>query len=132
MPARLTPRIVPPQPITVAITEEGGVPLAYGVFADISESGGSVWTDASLKVEATLEFRISFARPPEMYEVTGSVVWAQDCLTGARHRGRRYGIQWVGTTAKWRRRLRELATRAVPPRELSPYRFQKPWTVMDI
>jgi PilZ domain len=130
--ARLTARIVPPQPITVAITEEGGAPLAFGVIADISEGGGCVWTDAHLSVEATLEFRISFARPSEMYSVIGSVVWGQDRLPGAGHGGRRYGIRWLATTVKYRRRLRELADRAMPPRELGPYRFQKPWTVLDV
>jgi hypothetical protein len=112
--------------------EQGGIPLAYGVIADISESGGCVWTDAHLSVEATLDFQISFPCPPEMYDVTGHVVWARDCLPGGGHRSRRYGIQWTATTARYRRRLRELADRAVPPRELSPYRFQKPWTVMDV
>jgi hypothetical protein len=112
--------------------DDSGTPLAYGVIADISERGGCVLTDARLNLESTLEFRVSFARPPEMYAMVGHVVWARDSVPGAGEGGRRYGIQWVATSPMCRRRLREMASRAVPPPELSPYRFQKPWTVMDV
>ena len=38
-PRRLTPRIIPPTPITLAIEDENGESVAYGVIADISGSG---------------------------------------------------------------------------------------------
>lgn len=129
MPPRLTARIVPPQPITVAIVGADGAPLAYGVIADVSESGACVWTDAHLRVNATLDFRISFARPPDLYEVSGLVVWAQDCLPGSGRGARRYGIEWLGATPACRHRLRDLAARAVPSREVGRYPFEARWIV---
>ena len=131
MSTRLTPRIVPPRPITVAIEEAGGIPLAYGVIADISESGACIWTDARLSVNATLDFRISFACPSEVYEVTGAVVWSQESLPGAGHNARRYGIVWQEPTAACCSRLRELAGRAVPPPQFGQYPFQMPWIVEE-
>jgi hypothetical protein len=128
---RLTPRIVPPRPITVAIEEAGGIPLAYGVIADISESGACIWTDAQLNVNATLEFRISFACPSEVYDVSGAVVWGQDCLPGAGHNARRYGVAWQEPAPACCSRLRELAGRAVPPPQFGQYPFQMPWIVEE-
>jgi hypothetical protein len=129
VPARLTPRIVPPHPITVAIEKEGAIPVAYGVIADISENGACVWTDVRLSVHARLQFRISFARPAEVYEVSGLVVWSQDSLPGTGCDARRYGIEWQGATPACRSRLQELAGRAVPPPGPGEYPFQAPWTV---
>ncbi len=37
---------MPPCPITLAIEEEHGSTLGYGVIVDISGSGARVWTDA--------------------------------------------------------------------------------------
>ena len=46
-PTRLRARIVPPNPITVAIDDENGLPLGYGVVANVSDAGGCVWTDST-------------------------------------------------------------------------------------
>ena len=82
MPHRLTPRIIPASPITVAIEEKTRPVVAYGAIADISGNGACVWTDARLDIGRTLRFRISFPSPPEVHEVVGVVVWAQDSLEG--------------------------------------------------
>jgi hypothetical protein len=132
MPERRSPRIVPPAPITVAIEEDDGSPVAYGVIADISGSGACVWTDAHLAIDATLRFRISFAHPPEVHEMAGVVVWVRD------DRDRRSltssfqcGIEWLGATQACRIRLRALAQRAVPPPQPGLKPYEKAWVVLD-
>jgi len=132
MSVRLTARIVPPHPITVGIEDEDSGPLAYGVIADISGTGACVWTDAQLDLDATLVFRISFACPPEVHEVTGVVVWGQDCLEGAPGNARRYGIEWRGACCACRDRLGQLAARAVEPADAGRYPFERRWTVEKV
>ena len=128
-PRRLTPRIVPASPITVAIQDDDAYPVAYGVIADISGTGSCVWTDVDLTVGATLTFRISFAQPPEVHEVVGVVVWCE-LATEAEGRGsRRSGVEWLGATRACRERLRELAGRAVEPAEAEQFPFQARWKV---
>jgi hypothetical protein len=128
-PRRLTPRIVPSSPITVAIQDDDGNPVAYGVVADVSGSGACVWTDAALAVGTTLSFRISFAQPPEVHELIGVVVWCE-VATEAEGRGtRRSGVEWLGSSRACRERLRELAGRAVEPGGIEQYPFQFRWKV---
>ena len=132
MSQRLTPRIVPPDPITVAVERNGGPPLSYGVVADISSRGACVWTETHLEVGSTLRFRISFAQPPEVHALVGTVVWDRAALP---ERGRRdaarCGVQWVGATRRCRVLLRDLAPRAVPPGRIEQRRFQRPWRVAN-
>lgn len=130
-PHRLTPRIIPARPITVAIEEEARPVAAYGAIADISGNGACVWTDARLDIGLTLCFRISFPRPPEVHEVVGIVVWAQDALEGVGRDSRRYGVEWLGASRECRARLRELAHRAVPQKEPNGLRFEKAWLVEE-
>lgn len=133
MAQRLTPRIVPPSPITVAVEREGGPLVAYGVIADISGNGACVWTDAHLDVGATMRFRISFASPPEIHELVGAVIWDR---AGLAERGgsnkARCGVMWLGATRGCRSRLRELAQRAVPPLRRERQRFERPWPVAKL
>jgi len=130
MTQRLTPRIVPPSPITVSVEQKDGPPVAYGVVADISGTGACVWTDAHLAVGATMGFRISFAEPPEIHELVGRVVWDRSALP---ERGRRNtarcGVRWLDATRACRVRLRDLAQRAIPPSPSEQQRFQKAWRV---
>jgi len=128
-PHRLTPRIIPASPITVAIEEKACPVVAYGAIADISGNGACVWTDARLDIGRTLRFRISFPSPPEVHEVVGVVVWAQDSLEGMEGDSRRYGVEWLGATRACRARLRELAHRAVPREDGNDQPFQKAWLV---
>jgi Tfp pilus assembly protein PilZ len=131
MPERHSPRIVPPAPITVAIEEDGGPLLAYGVIADISGSGACVWTDAHLAIGSTLHFRISFAHPPEVHELAGAVVWIRDDRNRTRNNAFQCGIEWLGATQACRIRLRALAQRAVPPSQPGRQPFEKAWVVLD-
>jgi hypothetical protein len=84
-------RVVPRRAITVAI-DDHGVPRAYGVVANISETGACVLTNGTFQVGESLTLQLSFAREPIPVETTGRVVWA-----GATHdRGvLRYGLQWA-------------------------------------
>lgn len=132
MAERRSPRIVPPAPITVAIEQDDGSELAYGVIADISGSGACVWTDAHLAIGTNLRFRISFAQPPEVHEMAGAVVWVRDdrnrrTLTNAFQ----CGIEWLGATEACRIRLRALAQRAVPPSQPGRQPYEKAWIVLD-
>ena len=129
MPHRLTPRIIPASPITVAIEEEARPVVAYGAIADISGNGACVWTDAHLDIGRTMRFRISFPTPPEVHELVGVVVWAQDALEGLGKDSRRYGVEWLGASRECRARLRELAHRAVPQEEGNAQLFLKAWLV---
>ncbi|MCG6922099.1 MAG: PilZ domain-containing protein [Acidobacteria bacterium] len=132
MAKRLTPRIVPPSPITVAVERKGGPLVAYGLIADISGNGACVWTDAHLDVGATLRFRISFAQPAEIHELVGSVVWDRQALPErGRKNNARCGVMWLGVTRACRSRLRELAQRAVPAVQVERRRFEKPWRVAN-
>jgi hypothetical protein len=128
-PRRLTPRIVPPSPITLAIEDEEGGTVAYGVVVDISGAGACVWTDASLAVGRTLSFRISFAGPPDVHELVGVVVWTEPSRGPEGGGAHRSGVEWLGATRACRERLRGLAGRAVPPAGHEAYPFQARWKV---
>jgi hypothetical protein len=90
-----------------------GVPLGYGVIANISETGACVWTNQELDPGMRLSLRVSFAHPPEVHEITGDVVWSDDNAGGGFfHSGvRRYGIEWRDASASCVHRVRELALR---------------------
>ncbi len=128
MSQRLTPRIVPPSPITVAVTGESGPVLAYGVVSDISGNGACIRAETPLEVGATLRFRISIADPPEIHEIVGRVAWQRSALP---ERGRRTnplcGVMWFKASRECRLRLRELAERARPPARREQLRFERPW-----
>jgi len=124
---RLTPRVVPASPITVAIEDEAGATVGYGALADVSGNGACVWTDAALTVGASYLFRISFARPPDVHDVVGVVVWCEpDAAEGG---ARRAGLEWLGATRSCRERLRHLAARAVQPSGHEDFPFQARWKV---
>lgn len=130
MAQRITPRIVPPSPISVAVEDQGGPVLAYGLIADISGNGACVWTDAHLEVGSRLRFRISFADPPEIHELVGTVVWDRMALPErGRKNNARCGIMWLGASRACRYRLRELAQKAVPTVQTERRRFERPWRV---
>jgi hypothetical protein len=95
-----------------------GVPLGYGVIANISETGACVWTNQELDPGMRLSLRVSFANPPEVHEITGDVVWTDDNAGGGFfHAGvRRYGVEWRDATSSCVRRVRELALRALSGR----------------
>ena len=130
-PRRLSPRIMPPRPITVAIEEEHGSALGYGVIVDISGSGAHVWSDAHIAVGAALQLRISFTSPPEVHGVIGAVVWARPAPRHARKNASQYGVEWLIASYSCRARLRELANRAVPPLQGGRLPFERAWTVRD-
>jgi len=109
MPPRQRARIVPPDPITVAIEDDHGLPLAYGVIANVSEAGACVWTDGRLDPGARLALRVSFPRPAEVHDVAAVVVWADEDGGGDGRPGRRYGLQWHDASSACVLRVRHLA-----------------------
>ncbi len=110
-PPRQRSRIVPPNPITVAIDDENGLPLGYGAIANVSDAGGCVWTDGALEPGARLSLRVSFAHPPEVHEVAARVVWGEEGCDREGTPMRRYGLRWEGAAAGCVARLREMARR---------------------
>lgn len=98
-------RVVPRRAITVVI-ENRGLPLAYGVVANISADGACVWTNGRFEVGEEVELRLSFPREPETFETTGYVVWGAPAPEepGAL----RYGLAWGEAPAPRRGRLKAL------------------------
>ena len=111
-PQRARARIVPPNPITVAIDDENTLPLGYGVLANVSESGACVWTDGRLEPGAQLSLRVSFAQPAEVHDVAATVVWGEDGEDGGGHTMHRYGLRWYDASSACVLRLRQMALRA--------------------
>ncbi len=87
------------RPVTVAI-EEGGVPKAYGVVANISEAGACVWTDAGLDPGRAVNLRLSFAGGPQPLDAEGVVAWA-NAAAGTRL----YGLRWTDQSEARRARV---------------------------
>jgi hypothetical protein len=97
--------------MTVAIEDESGLPICYGVIANVSESGACVWTDGILAASSRLLLRVSFAHLSEVHEIGGVVVW-EGAENGARGAAmRRFGVEWRDASASCVSRLRELALR---------------------
>jgi hypothetical protein len=111
-PPRLRARIIPASPITTAIEDETGVNLAYGVLANVSETGACIWTDGLLEPGLSLRLRISFANPPEVHEVAARVVWGDTSQAGAEMPLRRYGLEWCDASPACVQRIRDLAVRS--------------------
>jgi hypothetical protein len=101
MPERSAVRVVPRNPITVAL-QEAGTPFAYGVVANISDGGACIWTDAELQSGRRVSLRLSFSRGSQPLDEEGVVVWGGPQGEGG---GGRYGLQWSGQTTDRRRRL---------------------------
>jgi hypothetical protein len=92
---RCPPRIHPPNPITVAIEDDRGTVIAYGVMADISRGGGCIQTDVLILNGATLDLRLSFAYPPEVHDVVGRIAWARPDVDASLAEAYRCGVEWV-------------------------------------
>jgi hypothetical protein len=90
-------RIVPRNPITVAL-QEASTPFAYGVVANISESGACIWTNARLETGRNVALRLSFPRGSQPIDAEGLVVWGRPNAEGGAE-GVRYGLQWSPETA---------------------------------
>ncbi len=112
IPPRKRARIVPPNPITVGIDDENGLPLGYGVIANVSDAGACIWTDGRLETGARLSLRVSFAQPSEVHEVAAVVVWGDGGEDRSRGPMHRYGLRWHDASSACVRRLRHLALRA--------------------
>lgn len=108
-PPRQRTRVVPPDPITVAIEDDHGLPLGYGVIANVSETGACVWTDGRLDPGARLALRVSFARPAEVHECAATVIWSDEEAAPDGGRMRRYGLQWHEAASSCVLRVRHLA-----------------------
>ncbi len=110
---RRHPRIVPDSPLTVAIENDRGVCLGYGVVANVSLAGACVLTSAALPVGARLSFTLSFSRPAEIHQVEGTVVWDGAGETSGPNPAHRLGVAWQDTPSGCEERLRGLVRGAV-------------------
>ena len=109
IPPRKRARIVPPNPITVGIDDENGLPLGYGVIANVSDAGACIWTDGRLDPGTRLSLRVSFAQPAEVHDVAAQVVWGAEGEDPVEGQTRRYGLRWHDASSACVRRLREVA-----------------------
>jgi Tfp pilus assembly protein PilZ len=87
---RRATRVVPPEPVTVAM-ENGKGPVAYGIVTNISETGACVRTDIPFTVGEELLLRLTFAREAQPLSAMGRVVWQNGVGSGAL----RHGLQWT-------------------------------------
>ncbi len=106
MKERSAVRVIPRNAITVVIENNEGLPLTYGVVANISEGGACVWTNGRFAVGESLHLQLSFAREPEPLEAAGVIVWGD--VVPERDRDIRYGLQWEDVPAQSRARLLSL------------------------
>src|SRR5262245_39595591 len=89
---RRAARVVPPEPVTVTLENSHGV--AYGIIANISETGACVRTDLAFAPGEELLVGLNFPREAQPVSATGRVVWA----SGAPKEGNgslRHGVQWT-------------------------------------
>ena len=105
MRARGAVRVVPGTAVTVVV-ENQGIPLAYGVVANISDQGACLWTDGRFRVGEGVSLRLSFAREPQPFEASAHVVWGEAPAEGAY--ALRYGLRWDPTPEAHQRRLKSL------------------------
>ena len=129
VPPRCSPRIEPPCPITVAIEEERGTVVAYGVVTDISKRGGCIRTDVLLAQDARLCLRVSFAHPPGVHTAVGTVAWARADPNCSRNRAYGCGVEWLSLGHTLRCRLRQLANVAVPSGKRDRFVYENKWVV---
>ena len=116
-PPRQRARVVPPSPITVAIDDENGLPLGYGVIANVSDAGACIWTNGQLDPGARLSLRVSFAQPAEVHDVAAIVVWGDEGEARSGEPMHRYGLRWHDASSACVLRLRHLALRASGERQ---------------
>jgi len=109
MRARGAVRVVPGAAVTVVV-EDHGIPLAYGVVANISDQGACVWTNGRFKVGESVSLRLSFAREAEPFDATARVVWGEAPSEGGY--ALRYGLRWDPTPETEQSRLKGLIDRA--------------------
>jgi uncharacterized protein (TIGR02266 family) len=103
MQQRSAVRIVPRNPITVAL-QRAGAPYAYGVVANISEGGACIWTNAALEPGTSVNLRLSFPKGSQPLDAEGVVVWSGS-EGGPSAQGVRYGLQWSPDPERPRERL---------------------------
>ena len=104
---RSSVRVVPRRSITVAIDDDGGGPRAFGVVANISETGACVLTNGAFRVGELLRIQLSFAREPTPIAAAGQVVWSGSTKD---HGVLRYGLQWADVADSKRVHLQTLIT----------------------
>jgi Tfp pilus assembly protein PilZ len=90
---RRATRVVPSEPVTVAL-ENGEGPVAYGVVANISETGACVRTDIGFAPGEELLLRLDFARQKHAVTASGRVVW-QRGKSGESEGGLGHGLRWT-------------------------------------
>ncbi len=101
---RANARFVPRRSVTIAF-ENRENPTAYGVVANLSESGACVWTDARIDVGQHLLLQLSFAREPLPVPAEGRVVWTGPITNTP---GRRCGLKWEAAPGPDGDRLRQM------------------------
>jgi hypothetical protein len=92
----------------VAIEDDSGLRMGYGVITNVSLGGACVFTDGRFPEGSHLRLRLSFCQPPEVHEVSGVVVWERSGEHKRDTSTRRIGVEWRETPPACEQRLREL------------------------
>jgi PilZ domain len=92
------PRFAPTKPVTVALSDEG-VPVSYGILANLSESGACFQTNVVPR-RSTVSILMSFY-DGEYVQTTGRVVWSEagDGLSTV-------GVEFTGVSDDARKNIR--------------------------
>ncbi len=98
-------RVIPRSAVTVVI-ENQSLSRAFGVVANISDTGVCVWTTAAFNVGANLVLRLSFAPEGPPFQAAGRVVWGEAGRSGAG--ALCYGLKWAHPSGPQHARLRSL------------------------
>jgi hypothetical protein len=113
----------------VAIDDDDGKVLAYGVIFDISKTGGCIWTDVLMTVGETVHLRLSFVNPPEIHTLVATIAWARPDSTAPGRNAFSCGLEWLGVGHALRERLRQLVNAALPAHEKERFLFERRWAV---
>jgi hypothetical protein len=113
-------RVTPSPALTVAIEDDLGLCLGYGVIANVSEAGACVWTNRALPAEALLNFRVSFCRPAEVHDIAGTVVWEGKAPPSPDAGSRCFGVKFRDAASPCVLRLREVVQRVEEEARLTP------------
>jgi hypothetical protein len=100
MQERSRARVSPRSAVTAAI-EEVDRPLAFGIVANISDTGACICTDGMFPVGDSVVVQLSFRGEAQPMSVQGCIVW---CGHDADHTFR-YGVQWIQVAGGRLRRL---------------------------
>ena len=87
---RATDRFTPIKAITVVVESDDGLPVRFGIVADISADGACVITDVGNYVGANVRLALNFPNSRTPFTTPGKLCWIRKDPEG----NIRYGVQF--------------------------------------